>query len=210
MVMKKSKKFYIVCSLAIGDGCLRRRYNTKKAELDIAHHIKHRDYIEYKARILEEIGTKTKTTVKNRKGNTQYRVYTNSNYLNYCVWKELYRNGKKIFTNSMLRNLDEWSLAILWMDDGTLYFQKKTRRDGTVYKYKYGGIATNSFDKKSNERILEWLRKFGITGYLVRDNRLSEDNKYSVRFNRDNVNKLVKIVKSIVKNIGSMRYKVRD
>uniref|UniRef100_A0A6H1ZL89 Putative homing endonuclease n=1 Tax=viral metagenome TaxID=1070528 RepID=A0A6H1ZL89_9ZZZZ len=208
--MKKNKKFYIVCSLAIGDGCLRQRRNTEKAELDIAHHIKHQDYIEYKARIMRDVGMRTNGMIKNRVGNTQYRVYSNSTYLNYCVYRKLYDNKQKIFTNGMLKNLDKWSLAILWMDDGCLSFRKSKRKDGSIYRYKFGSIATNSFNKENNEKILKWLEKFEITGYLRKDNRFSEENKYSIVFNRDNVNKLIEIVSPIVKNIPSMKYKIRD
>ncbi len=198
--MKKNKKFYIICSLAIGDGCLIKKRNVKKAVLDIAHHIKHQDYIKYKANILESIGIKTKATIKNRKGNTQFRVYTNRNYLCYCVWRRLYQNKCKIFTRKMIRNLDEWSLAILWMDDGCLYYAKRKTKQGKNYLYKMGDIATQSFDDISLQNILNWLKKFGIDAYVTKTR--------SIHLNRNNVNKLIEIVSPFVKKINSMKYKI--
>lgn len=201
---KTDKKFYIICALAVGDGCIWQTKGKEKAVLDIAHHFKYKDYVDYKKSILDMVGINSSVRVKNRRGNVQYRVLTRPNYLTYCVWEALYKDKSKIFTKGMSRNFGEWALAILWMDDGSLYWKRNT----TSYS-REGSISTHSFGKDGTEKIAAWLfSRFGIVARITKDNRQNEGYKYFLRLKQDSVDEVVKIVSPFVNAIPSMRYKV--
>lgn len=202
----KNNKYYSIVALAIGDGYLQYSHNNKKgkAYIDIAHKAECKDFIEYKSSILTNNGFENQVSLKTKQsGKHQYRTFSKYYKLIGDVKRSLYVDGKKVFLKKWIKNLDDWALAILWMDDGCLCRQHKKTKDGHVYEYQYGVIATQSFDYESQRNIIKWLEKFGIQATINH----SKD-KYRIRFNRDNLEKLINIVSPHVKQIPSMLYKI--
>jgi hypothetical protein len=201
--MKNLNKYFTLVALVFGDGYIQNRKASKKAYLDIAHHIKHSDYIDWKSNLINSLDIKNNIRIKNTKSGPQKRVTT----LSYCILdsirKRLYKNNQRCFPKSFVRGLDELALAILWMDDGCLCRSKKKRKDGQVYIYEFGIIATHAYDFNSQKNIICWLNKFGIDAYI-----LKSKDKYKIQLNRDNLNKLITVIKPFVLQIPSMLYKV--
>lgn len=201
----KKNKYFTLLSLALGDGSIYNRKllnGSKKACLDIAHHIKNSDYIDWKENILDELQIITRKTTKKNKTTSFSRLTTRGYELLEFIRKSLYKDKQKIFRRNWIRNLDIQSLAILWMDDGCLIRQYNKKKN---YTYLCGEIATQSFDKQSNENIVLWLEKFGIKSYIIYNKKR---NFYYIKMNRNNLFKLIEIISPYVNQIESMKYKI--
>ena len=195
----KEEKYYSLLALSLGDGSVYKSY------LDIAHHIKNDDYILFKSKILEEFDIQHKITTKKTATSYLERIRTNRYKIFQYIQNNLYENNVKIFRKNWIKNLHEFSLAILWMDDGCFIKQRQKLRTGKPYIYECGEIATQSFNLESNKNIVEWLKKFDISAYILHDKKR---DLYRIKLNRDNTYKLVEVIKPIVNRIPSMRYKL--
>lgn len=194
--------YYLLTSLTLGDGYIQNRKKSKKAYLDIAHHYKHKDYIDWKKSILDSININSHVCIKNRNGNLQYRVLSKSYEQLEYIRKRLYKNkGYKWFSRKNVKMLDDLALAILWMDDGCINKQINKK---SGYIYSCGTISTESFDYKSQENIVLWLQeKFNIESRIGK----SKQN-FRICLNRTNTKKLIEIVSKYVEKIESMKYKI--
>jgi hypothetical protein len=201
--MKNLNKYFTLVALVFGDGYIQNRKASKKAYLDIAHHIKHSDYIDWKSNLITSLDIKNNIRIKNTKKGPQKRVTTLSYSILESIRKRLYKNNQRCFPKSFVRGLDELALAILWMDDGCLCRSKKKRKGGETYIYEYGIIATHAYDFNSQKNIICWLNKFSVDAYISK----SKD-KFRIQLNRDNLNKLITVIKPFVLQIPSMLYKV--
>lgn len=200
----KNNRYYSLLSLSLGDGCLTYSKNKDAANLDIAHHINHKDYILYKASVINSLGLSSFERQKQRAGNAQFRTSTKNIYILKCIKDKLYGTASKVFKKSWIKHLDAWSLSILWMDDGCICRKKKKRNDGSYYTYEYGDIALQSFDYDSLFNVILWLKlQFDIEAYIVKSRNL-----FTVRMNRDNLHKLIKVVSPTVCLVPSMLYKI--
>lgn len=218
--MTVNDKFYLPLAIALGDGWMSYgKYNgvqyhplSKTASLSCAHTEDHYDYILYKVNLLEKLGFDVfygdKKVSGNRKQQKYFRVH--SCKILHSVKKQLYNeNNIKIFKKEWCFKLDALALAVLWMDDGCLVHQKnkKILKNGEASKsiYHCGEISTQSFDKESNENIKYWLlKRFNIEAYLVN----CKNNQYAIRINKNNLLKLIDIIKPYVEQIPSMMYKI--
>lgn len=202
----KKNTYYSILALTLGDGYLQFSHGNKegKAYIDIAHNPKNHDFIEYKSKILLSNGIDNTVGIKKKtNGNHCSRVWSKYYQIIGDVKRDLYNNNEKVFKKRYIKNLDAWALAIFWMDDGCLYCQKHSNKDGTEYLYQCGDLATQNFSYESQLNILEWLKTFGVEGYLQQSR-----GKYHIHFNRDNVRKLVNIVSPYIKEVPSMQYKI--
>lgn len=200
----KYNRYWLITSLSLGDGHVQKiRKSKNKSNLDIAHHYKHKDYVDWKKELLDNIGIDSSVMIKNRSGNLQYRVTTKSYIIIDSIRRKLYI-PKKQFNKKYCYNLDDLSLALLWMDDGCLTKQKHINKLGQQYIYLCATISTEGFNYKSQENILFWLKyKFDIDAYIGK----SREN-YRICLNRNNTYKLIDVVKKHVIQIPSMLYKI--
>jgi len=191
----KKNKYFDLLALSLGDGYLQDRRNNGKAIIDIANHISNSDFVILKSEILKRWGIKFKLRPKQNSNGTKFlRCFSRGYRILGNIQKKLYKNGMKTFRYHWGDHLNEEHLAILWFDDGCLI---KTNN------YIYGELSTQSFDKKGNENILRWFKKFNIEGYIIYSKKR---NFYYIRFNRDNVKKICDLVRPYAPE--SMLYKV--
>lgn len=198
-------KYFMLLALSLGDGCVHNPKKSKLAYLDIAHHIKNTDYILWKEKIISRMGYTCNVGSKKNKTALFKKVYTRGYVILEHIRNKLYKNKKKIFRKEWVKNLEPIHLAILWMDDGCFVKQRQKLRSGNPYIYECGQLATQSFDKKSNENIIKWLKKFNINSYLIYSKKR---NFYYIKMNRENLFKLVEVIKPYVLKVPSMHYKI--
>lgn len=170
-----SKKRAILYGLAIGDGHISYRsrlkdnkYSYEQAELIIAHSEKQKPYLEYKAGLLHSIfGGKpltvatTKHTLKSTgKTYTGYRIAKTNPYFRQ-MHSVLYRQDKrKSITGQVLSYCDEHSLALWYMDDGSIHANQNKAGETTSLSFR---LCTQFLDKEEAEFVVEWLKeKYGI------------------------------------------------
>jgi hypothetical protein len=203
----KRNRYYTLIGLTIGDGNIHNpklKNGSKRAYLDIAHHLRHMDYIEYKKSILDNININCKIGIKKSKNIPKLiKVYTTGYHILESIRNRFYKNGKRKFYKRWVKNITPEILAIYWMDDGC--FCKSINKKKNNYEYHYGDITAISYDKKSIENLLLCFSQYGINGYL---NYIKRNDGYRIRFNKENLYKLCNLIKPYVLKIPSMHYKI--
>lgn len=124
------------------------------------HGIKQLDYCNWKAKELASLGSKFSThkrkTIDKRTGlyyeSAICRLPANPELLS--LYNNLYINGRKTITKEILKDFDELSLAVLFMDDGS-----KTNHSIC--------ISTNCFSEEELLLLIEFFKdKFNLTFHI--------------------------------------------
>jgi DNA polymerase III gamma/tau subunit len=117
------------------------------------------------------------------------------------IYKLVYNNGRKMITKELLNSLTPLSLAVWYMDDGSL-LSKDSSRKGSVH------LSTYSFSKEENELIISYIKeKFGITFILQKDTR-GRGKGWSLRANVEDSNKFLTLISEFVPDY--FNYKLQD
>lgn len=207
--MKKRNRYYTLIALTIGDGNIHNpnyKKGGKRSYLDIAHHIKHQDYIEFKKSILDDININNKIGIKRSKNIPKLtKVYTKGYHILESIRKRFYKNGHRKFYKRWVKNITIEHLALFWMDDGS--FCKSKTRHGNYYYL--GDISTLSYDLKSVKNLQKCFLQYGIESRLYFSKRYSGKGAgYGIRFNKPNLEKMCKLFLPIISKIPSMHYKL--
>lgn len=202
-ISRKQIEFLAGCML--GDGYITTPA-TEKANCDFvcSHGESQSEYNKYKQKVLESLGSKyyeyTRKTPSKVTGKfySYNMVITNKSYFLKQFRKQLYIDGKKTITEEFLNNyFTEYSLAILFMDDGN---KTKPKVDESQASY---CIATCGFDRTSVEVLRKFLQdKFNIETTQTKDNRIY------IRINSRNLFEY--LIKDYIKEVPSMKYKLRN
>lgn len=206
----------IVIGLLLGDG-----YINDKGRIEIEHCIKQKDYCIYKAKLLHSVcGGKdinvheyqrTRSTLRDGrqwKSNTFTTVSFKKWSKHFIYFRNLlYRNGRKEITQEVLNLLSPLSIALWWLDDGSLV--RKRQRDGNLGSY--GLMLYTYLPKEQNELIQKYfLERYGVKWNVVPAN-IHKDNQYMLRCGQTEGRKFLNIIRNIVlEKVPSMQYKVID
>lgn len=183
----------ILYGMAIGDGYIRKN----RPSLSITHSESQVEYIKYKADLLSNILNKTVNTREfNNNGYLGYRLEVTTKYFN-TIRQKLYKNGIKNIAN-VLEYLDDNSLALWYMDDGSLSAKK---RNGHIHAYDLQiSIYTDSLEEINC--IISWFEEKYDISFKPRKHK----DKFSIRCGTKQARKFIEIVKPYI--IDSMKYKV--
>jgi len=193
---KKQKQFLIGTLLGDGTSSLGRR-NTN-ARLKIQHTDKDKDYLEFKHSVLKNFvtGKIIKETNLNRKTKKYYSslLFITTTHPEFTKFHKLfYRRKKKVVTAEVLRKLTPFGLAVWIMDDG--YYNRE---------HKFIDLYTMNYTYKEHSIMQNWFRdKYGI---FPKINYHKQVDKYYLRFNLLDTQKLVKIIQPYI--INSMKRKI--
>lgn len=198
--MNRNKKSLLI-ALSIGDGHIEsrkdKRCNHVQNSISFIHCEKQKEYIEYKALLIQKIfgGKKPNVTKVNNSGYVGYRMMKTDKYFR-ILYKLLYPNGKKYITRKCLDYLTPKGIAIWYMDDGNL---SKKKRNGKVHSYE---LFLNTFvsDEETQTIIDYFEEKWNIKFAKVKNN-----NGYRLRCGTIEARKFIKIIDRYV--ISSMKYK---
>lgn len=204
------RKRGILYGLALGDGgiYLSKDQSSNTARMTIGHGPKQFDYLLEKRKLLHStLGGKEPSVYTSRsKNKTTGKVYTNHQlYKNHKYFKQMHRvlypYGQKIITEQVLSYLTDYSLAILYMDDGsgTVCKNNKTKKPcGCMTR-----ISTYC-SKEEAELWRDWFtEKYKITPKFDVDKR---NDKYSLRFNTKDSKEFASIVSPYM--FQTMKYKL--
>lgn len=151
------KQQAIIIGSILGDGGVYFNTNSSRAYYMVKQSLRYTEYVKWLFSQLENL---CPSGIKERKDNGQKYFYTSSNeYLN--IFQELFYLDK---IKRVPENIDEilispLSLAVWFMDDGTLDFRPK---DHCAFH-----LCTNCFSKEDTQRLIEALKKnFGIESSL--------------------------------------------
>lgn len=153
----------LVIGSYLGDGCISKQQNSNSnCYLKIQHSYKQLEYAKWKANLFESLAKQPIIiNGNNNKGQPYKSVAFSTKVHPFCTQlRQYYINGRKTIKKFMMTHLDELALTIWYLDDGNLSYRKKTRKDGSKYRY-LGGIkiATCSFSNKECEILMDALKK---------------------------------------------------
>ncbi len=161
----------VLYGMAIGDGCLTHRnrlkdgkYPYSQSDLILGHGPKQKDYLEFKRqKLLSILGGNVKMSTKT------YKV-AGKEYLGYQVAKTnpyfrqmhsvLYKSGKKYISKEVLSYLDEESVALWYMDDGSIGHNKNNQGEITSLHFE---LHTQCNTEQEANDIRDWFNeKFNL------------------------------------------------
>ncbi len=178
----------------LGDLYCRITHTSKNARLEGAHCEKQTPYLFWKIDLLKNLSFKVRKT----KFNTFFyrsKSYPCLNYYNNLF----YENGKKEVNPLILEKLNEFGLAIWYMDDGSYHKKDFTCR-----------VHTNGFSYDENILIKDWFEeRWNIFAriHTARDAKNYPGKVwYFLYFNRKETEKLFKLIKDYIH--PSMNYKI--
>lgn len=206
----------IMIGLLLGDG-----YINDKGRVEIEHCIEQKDYCIYKAKLLHSVcGGKdinvheyqrTRSILKDGrqwKNNTFTTVSFKKQSKHFMYFRNLlYKNGRKEITQDVLDLLTPLSIALWWLDDGSLV--KKRQKDNSPGPY--GLMLYTYLPKEQNELIQKYfLEKYEMKWNVVPAN-IHKENQYMLRCGQIEGKKFLNIIRNIViEKVPSMQYKVLD
>ena len=159
-----NRQLSIMVGSLLGDASLRK--TNINPSFSCEHGIKQLEYCEWKAEELKSLGAKfsiSKRKIIDKRTGIYYesaicRLPANPELL--PLYNNLYKDGRKTITPEFLKDFDELSLAVMFMDDG----------------YKLGktiGIATNCFSIEECSIFRDIIAdKYGIHFNITKNNAL--------------------------------------
>ena len=176
----------------LGDGCLSPlRKSSKGMRFRLGHGAKQIDYLNWKVSLFENIP------------GTQHRTSDGDGFWDstplpelYDMRQEVYRDGQKSFSRAYLDSLTPLSLAIWYLDDGSLDLRPPSYQRGRV------AICVEGMTEDTRERLVPFLKeRFGLDAHLdeVRDQAI-------LRLHQPATERLHEIIASHVH--PSMEYKL--
>lgn len=156
----------IIIGTLLGDSCLRIDKGCINPRLKCDHGSSQKDYCYYKYRLLKSLDLKftkrKRKTPDARTGKlyTSYVMESKNNPYYLDIYNNMYINNKKRITEYILKDFNEESLAILFMDDG---FKSSTSIT----------IATDNFLKEDLVLFSKFLKnRFNLNFSITSKNRL--------------------------------------
>lgn len=201
-INKQQLEFFAGCLL--GDGNIKLPKGCKNALFQCQHGPRQYDYNLWKSELLSSLGgkfykykrkTPNKITGKYYESNV---TITNCNIEITKMYNLLYKNKRKVITEELLVNFTEFSLAVLYMDDGSLTISKKANN---AYNSSYT-IASCNFKLDSLKVFQNFLlEKWNLETSITKDNRLY------IKINSRNLFEY--LIYPYIKKIPCMLYKLR-
>jgi len=188
------QKQYIYGGL-LGDDCLKKPVRSKNAYLVISQNKIQKEYVVFKRNIMSDfVNTEIKYYKDLRKGRKgQFYFRTISHPVFTKIYKLIYGSGKKTVSSYWLEQLTPFSLAIWFMDDGSIARTTRQMR-----------ISTESFGKKELLLLTRLLRKkWNISPKIISS---PIKGKFVLLFTASERDKFFSLIKSFV--IPKMSYKL--
>jgi intein/homing endonuclease len=177
----------------LGDGCL----NRKSGHIDFSHKKEHEEYLDFNLKLFGYLaGVKQKEQISGY-GTTMCRARTISSPAINELLEDWYlpNVNKKIVPRSIIDNLGPLSIAIWYMDDGSL-----SHNENQIDR---ASIATCRYSSGCVDNLVNALKKFGIDAIKYNDGKY-----YRLRINSDSSDILFNIISPYVPKC--MQYKLPE
>lgn len=169
MVNPSNKIYSFLLGSYLGDGSvLKPQTKNSNCYLRIQHSIKQKDYIDWKYNLFKDF-ISSPLTIHRKIKDTEYICVTVQTKVHpFCTrLRKLYKFNKinnrfeKTINESILSYLNEFGLAIWYMDDGSIVRRKHNLINGTKSGYRFRGIkiATCSFSEEEIQMLLNLFKR---------------------------------------------------
>lgn len=110
------------------------------------------------------------------------------------IYNKVYKDGKKTITDDLLDSLTPLSLAIWYMDDGSLCSKSEScNRYGVIH------LSTHAFTKEENLKIVEYFKnRYDIEFALTKDSKNRGDGYFLRSSHKEDAQKFLKLVSPYV------------
>jgi len=224
-----------VIGMLLGDGCFNRfklikgpEKKSKKGplwnrtELRITHKEDSKEYLDWKIELIKAYvdnvsiyNTIKKMGTKIFKG---YDAYIKHRKNFHYIYKDFYIGGKpsinnrisgakKIVKKSILNRLSPLSIAIWYMDDGSLHTYKRGE-----FTYRTVCLHTDGFTKDECNMISEYFcKKFNIKFNVNHNGMIDKFKDYGYKLRchkKEDVSTFIDVVKFFVEDVECMNYKL--
>ena len=174
----------------------------KENVLYVRHGGKQLSYVDEKVEYISKyITPKSIRSSKDTNGYDYRYAYYNDEKLKY-LYKAIYKNGKKQLTPKILNRFSPITLALMYMDDGSLGL-RKNKNNGCV-KSREIHLNVHSFSRHE----VEMLRDYLFNEYDVDFHITTDKGKPRLWCNTKNTIKFLEIVAPIVREFPTMHYKL--
>lgn len=170
--MNEKDKIKYVVAFTYGDGYLGK--HGKYCRFEAPCIIDNIDYIEWRKSILENITPVNIYINKDKRDNrrTIIKTCTRTHPLFSRIQSRIYHSGRKTVDPHYLKLFDWETLAIFYMDDGSLQTVKQNYKD-SHYKNSYPNIASMSFNYAENLMLKKAIKdnleiEFNIRKHSIR------------------------------------------
>lgn len=186
----------IIIGKLLGDGHLETSNNGRTYRLKIEHPIKQKEYVdwfykEFKDWILTK--PKKKEQIVNGKLYYKYWVNTLANGSLRFYGQQFYKDKKKVVPKLIHRWLTPLSLAVWFMDDGSIKSKNHRARI----------INTQGFEKKE---VLRLIKAFG-NKFNIQCKLRKQKEGYQIMILAESADKFARIIKNYL--LLSMKYKIK-
>ena len=185
----------ILIGTILGDAHLEKLYTPELSRLKIEHSYKQKEYVDW---FYEEFKNWIRTKPKQKIKKVFGKIHKNYGFCTYGhrllgnFQRDFYTEKKKVISDNLLKNITPLSLAVWYMDDGSI---KSDKHKGVF-------LNTQSFTKtdvKTLQSILE--NKFGIASSTRKD-----ETGEQIYLGGNSGEKFIKIIEPFI--LPSMRYKI--
>jgi hypothetical protein len=182
----------IILGSILGDGSLKIHKNYKNARFKFRHSFVQKEYFDWKVSMLKEISSDKSSLIQKPDGfSIHQKLLFQSRALESLtiIYARTHSHNKIQIKRSWLNHLTELSLAIWWLDNGSLI---SNRRKGV--------ICTDGFSKQSVEILKNYLFvAYGITAtvgtILGKHRKLAKQNEYyRLYFSTNELKKFLRII----------------
>lgn len=139
----------IILGSLLGDGSLKIHKNYKNARFKFRHSVVQKDYFDWKISMLQEISSEKSCILQKPDGfSSNRKLLYQSRALESltCIYKIIQSKNKIDIKRKWLNHLTPLSLAIWWLDDGSLISNKRK-----------GVLCTDGFSKDSVDLLSRYL-----------------------------------------------------
>lgn len=159
--MERTKKAILI-GLVLGDGHI-----TPNGDLNITHSIKQKDYIEYKASLIEKLLSCKKLNLYHRVDDKhdEFSLHKTHKYFK-ILRKWIYKNDIKTFSKKILDLLTPEAIALWWMDDGS-HGIDRNKETGKITAHSFHLYTYTTLEETENI-INMFKNKFDINFYKIK------------------------------------------
>ena len=183
----------IVIGMSIGDGYL------QNGRLVVLQCEAQKAYVEWKARILRNVGINTSDIEKkDNNGFAAYKFKTGRYDFIRTLEKQLY-TPKKTISRKLLNRLTPLTIAIWYMDDGGL---SKKKKNGIIHANDL--MINTGLQKEQNQIIIEYFAEV----WDIRFTQVKNHNVYRLRCGTHEARKFIDIVRPYVEQVGCFNHKI--
>jgi hypothetical protein len=174
----KSEFMGVIVGMLLGDGSICKKYTHK---LTLCQGEKQKDYLDLKCEILKSFGYKmfaVRTNINGFGDGSNGKKYKKfivdfGDKRNEWFYRKFYGGGKRKITYQFIRHLNQYGLAIWFMDDGNNQMsKKKSKKHPEGVRQNYYCLNTQGYSYEENVMLQEMLeKKFGLISNIHKDKK---------------------------------------